>query len=90
MVDEARPEFPDIGFDLPDERVQFRQKNAVPIGAAILAPANYSPAHDNDQYSDGADCRKNLLCQCRVHLWTYAHFSGIIVDKYLTGSDSLY
>ena len=63
MVDEARPEFPDIGFHLPDvlpQRVQFRQKDAVPIGAAILAPANYSPAHVNDQYSDGADCRKNL------------------------------
>ena len=58
MVDEARPEFPDIGFDLPDvlpQRVQFRQKDAVPIGAAILAPANYSPGHDDDQDSDGAD-----------------------------------
>ena len=59
MPDQTRPEFTDIGFDLPDilpESVQLGQHDLIGVSPAVPMSARYqSPGHDDDQDSDGSD-----------------------------------
>ena len=59
VPDEAGAEVAHIGLDLPDvlpEGIQLGDYDLITVGAAVpVAPADYSPCHDDDQDSDGAD-----------------------------------
>ena len=59
VPDQAAPQFPHVGFDLPDilpEAVQLGDHNLIPVGLTVaVATADYRPSHDDDQDSDGSD-----------------------------------
>ena len=57
-MNEAGPEFPNIGLDLPDilpETVQLGDHDLVSAGLPVLPARDYRPGNDDDQDTDGSD-----------------------------------